>query len=211
MLLNAADYLSRHPVQSTSVTSKHSQQAEEFVRYLTDNGVPKAMTLNEIVDRTQKDPDLQAFITAVKANRWEKSYENSVLNTFTKLRYELALVPVNDSEILLHDNRIVIPKDLHMRVIDLAHEGHQRRVRTQQPLREKVYFPGIDKLVEKTCKSCIPCPTSTPKSTFKPLQMSELPSNVWEKLSNDFCGPFPRGYYLMVIIDEYSRYPVVES
>jgi transposase InsO family protein len=41
--------------------------------------------------------------------------------------------------------------------------------------------------------------------------MSELPSNVWEKLSNDFCGPFPSGYYLMVIIDEYPRYPVVES
>ena len=89
------------------------------------------MTLNEIVDRTQKDPDLQACITAVKTNRWEKSYENSVLNTFPKLRYELALVPVNDSEILLHDNRIVIPQDLHMRVIDLAHEGHQRCVRTK--------------------------------------------------------------------------------
>ena len=169
------------------------------------------MTLNEIVDHTQKDPDLQAFITAVKTNRWEKSFENSVLNTFTKLRYELPLVPVNDSAILLHDNRIAIPKDLHMRVIDLAHEGHQRRVRTKQPLREKVYFPGIDKLVEKTCKSCIPCLTSTPKSTFEPLQMSELPSNVWEKISNDFCGPFPSGYYLMVIIDEYSRYSVVES
>jgi hypothetical protein len=112
--------------------------------------VPKAMTLIEIVDRTQKDPDLQAFITAVKTNRGKQSFENSVLNTFTKLRYELiALVPVNDSEILLHDNRIVISKDLHMRVIDLAHEGHQRRVRTNQPLREKVHFPGIDKLVEK--------------------------------------------------------------
>jgi hypothetical protein len=173
--------------------------------------VPKAMNLNEIVDRTQKDPDLHAFITAVKTNRWEKSYENSVLNTVTKLRYELALVPVNDSEILLHDNRIVIPKDLHMRVIDLTHEGHHRRVRTKQPLREKVYFPGIDKLVEKTCKSCIPCLTSTPKSTFEPLQMSKLPSNVWEKLSIDFCGRFPSGYYLMVIIDEYSRYPVVKT
>ena len=26
----------------------------------------------------------------------------------------------------------------------------------------------------------------------------------------DFCGPFPSGDYLMVIIDEYSRYPEVE-
>jgi hypothetical protein len=95
--MNAAYYLSRHPIQSTSVTSKHSQLAEECVRYLTDNDVPKAVTLNELVYRKQKDPDLQAFITAVKTNRWDKSYENSVLNTFSKLRYELTLVPVNES------------------------------------------------------------------------------------------------------------------
>ncbi|VDI15407.1 Hypothetical predicted protein [Mytilus galloprovincialis] len=89
-------------------------------------------------------------------------------------------------EIILHDNRIVIPKDLQMRVIDLAHEGHQGIVRTKQLLREKVYFPGIDKLVEQTCKSCIPCLASTPKNVFEPLQMSEIPNNVWENLSMDF-------------------------
>jgi capsid portal protein len=119
-------YLSRHPTQSTSATSKHSQLAEEFVRYLTDNAVPKAMTLNEIVNCTQKDSDLQTVITAFKTNKWDKSYENSVLDTFSRLCYELTPVPVNnDSEILLHDNRIVTPKDLQMRVIDLANEGHQ--------------------------------------------------------------------------------------
>jgi hypothetical protein len=95
--MNAAYYLSGHPIQPTSVTSKHSQLAEECVRYLTDNDVPKAVTLNEIVYRKQKDPDLQAFITAVKTNRWDKSYENSVLNAFSKLCYELTLVPVNES------------------------------------------------------------------------------------------------------------------
>ncbi|XP_062577717.1 uncharacterized protein K02A2.6-like [Saccostrea cucullata] len=26
----------------------------------------------------------------------------------------------------------------------------------------------------------------------------------------DFCGPFPSGSYLMVVVDDYSRYPVVE-
>jgi hypothetical protein len=112
------------------------------------------MTLNETVDSTQTDSDPQTVISAFKTNRWDKSYENSVLDTFSRLCYELTPVPVNnDSEILLHDNRIVTPKDLQMRVIDLANEGHQGIVRTKQLLREKVYFPGIDKLVEKTCKS----------------------------------------------------------
>ena len=105
--MNAADYLSRHPTQSTSVTSKHSQLAKECVRYLTDNDVPKAMTLNEIVNCIQNDSDLQTVITAFNTNKWGKSYENSVFNTFSKLRYELTL---NDSDILLHDNRIVIPR-----------------------------------------------------------------------------------------------------
>lgn len=132
------------------------------------------------------------------------------LDTLSRLRYELTVVPVNDGEILLHDNRIVIPKDLQMRVIELAHEGHSGIVRTKQLLREKVYFAGIDKLVEKVCKACIPCLASTPKTVYEPLKMSELPSQVWENLSVDFTGPFTGGYYLMVVIDEYSRFPVVE-
>ncbi|CAC5394863.1 unnamed protein product [Mytilus coruscus] len=208
--VNAADYLSRHPTPTTSIACKHSQLAEEYVRYLTDNAVPKAMTLDEIADSTQKDSDLQTVITALKSNRWDK-HESTTLDTFSRLRYELTVVPVNDSEIILHDNRIVIPKDLQMRVIDLAHEGHQGIIRTKQLLREKVYFPGIDKLVEQTCKSCIPCLASTPKNVFEQLQMSEIPNNVWENLSMDFCGPFPNGYYVMVVIDEYSRYPVTET
>ena len=40
--------------------------------------------------------------------------------------------------------------------------------------------------------------------------MSELPDGPWEKLSTDFHGPLPSGHYLLVIIDQYSRYPVVE-
>ena len=35
-------------------------------------------------------------------------------------------------------------------------------------------------------------------------------SGPWQNLSADFCGPLDTGEYLMVIIDEYSRYPVVE-
>ena len=43
-----------------------------------------------------------------------------------------------------------------------------------------------------------------------PLSMSELPSAPWTNLRMDFCGPLPTGDYLMVIIDENTRYPVVE-
>ena len=40
--------------------------------------------------------------------------------------------------------------------------------------------------------------------------MSDLPRGNWLNLSFDFCGPLSSGQYLLVMIDEYSRFPVVE-
>lgn len=47
----------------------------------------------------------------------------------------------------------------------------------------------------------------------EPLNMSELPKGPWEEVSADFCGPIPgtEDEYLLVIVDDYSRYPVVET
>ena len=42
----------------------------------------------------------------------------------------------------------------------------------------------------------------------EPLQMSKLPEEAWENVSIDFCEI--GNEYALVIIDEYSRYPVVE-
>jgi hypothetical protein len=46
---------------------------------------------------------------------------------------------------------------------------------------------------------------------FEPLQMSDMPSGPWENLSADFCGLVSTGEYPIVVIDEYSRFPVVET
>ena len=40
--------------------------------------------------------------------------------------------------------------------------------------------------------------------------MSELPEAPWHNICADFYGPFQTGEYLLVIVDEYTRYPVVE-
>jgi transposase InsO family protein len=40
--------------------------------------------------------------------------------------------------------------------------------------------------------------------------MSELPSGPWLNISADFCGPLENGDYLLVVMDGYSRYPIVK-
>ena len=37
-----------------------------------------------------------------------------------------------------------------------------------------------------------------------------MPSKLWQVIHGDFCGPFPSGDYLLVLMDEHSRFPEVE-
>ena len=85
-------------------------------------------------------------------------------------------------------------------------------MKTKRLLREKVWFPGIDKLTEDKINNCLPCQASAPESTAmpEPLNMTELPNGPWKEVAIDFAGPFPSGECLMVVIDEYSRFPEVE-
>ena len=66
-------------------------------------------------------------------------------------------------------------------------------------------------MVENTVKACFACQVANvePKH-MEPLKMSPMPETPWQNLSMDFCGPLSTGEYLLVIIDEHSRYPVVE-
>jgi hypothetical protein len=85
-------------------------------------------------------------------------------------------------------------------------------VKTQKLLRETLWFPGIDKMVEKAVANCLPCQAATHKQTnsIEPLQMSKLPDGPWKQVSTDFCGPFGQDTYLLVVVDDYSRFPEVE-
>lgn len=92
----------------------------------------------------------------------------------------------------------------------IAHEGYQGLVKTKKLLREKIWFPRIDEEVKKVIGNCIACQANGPDTSPEQLQMSLLPPEPWHTVHMDFCGPFPTGEYLLVVIDAYSRFPEVD-
>jgi hypothetical protein len=87
---------------------------------------------------------------------------------------ELTIVTTSEGSILLCNNRIVIPTTLQQRVVNIAHEGHMGIVKTKQLLREKVWFPAMNNLVESTLAQCLPCLASTPCNNTEPLRMTKI-------------------------------------
>ena len=46
--------------------------------------------------------------------------------------------------------------------------------------------------------------------TTQALEPSTLPPYLWHTINIDFLSPLPNSKYLLVAINQYSRYPVVE-
>ena len=81
-----SDYLSRHPV-TTAEKPSQSRIAEEYVLFIADQDVPKAMTMQEIVQKTPKDSDLQKVISNVRHKTWKKlTHQTTTLIPFRMSR-----------------------------------------------------------------------------------------------------------------------------
>ena len=89
--------------------------------------------------------------------------------------------------VLSKSDRLVIPATLQERIVDIAHEGHLSIVKTKAPLREKVWFPCMDKIVETKVKACLLCQVVTPVCIREPRQMSALPDSPVDEVSVDFA------------------------
>ena len=217
--MNPADYISRHPLQDQPLRERNI--AEEYVALLTTSAVPVAMTLAEIQDATLGDPTLQQLAELIRSQQWHsvlnndsssndaKSIDLQDLKAFHKIGHELTVTTNNGT--ILRGSRIVMPASLRHRALQLAHEGHQGLIKTKQLLREKIWFPCIDKQAETLVKHCLPCQSANLENKLEPLKMSPLPSDPWRHVAADFYGPLPSGQTLMVVIDEYSRFVEVET
>ena len=93
-------------------------------------------------------------------------------------------------------------KVLRDKVFRLAHEGHQGVVKTKYRLRSKVWWPGMDKDVEKLCKVCYCCQVTS--SYDPPDQMFRvLPPSALLVLKRCLFYLFPTNF-LLIIFSHYS-------
>jgi hypothetical protein len=86
---------------------------------------------------------------------------------------------------------MVIPESLQDRAINLAHEGHQGVAKTKRLLRERVWFPNIDKKIEKLLLKCTSCQLNNKGNKPEELKMTEFPKYPTQELAIDFFGPLP--------------------
>ena len=110
------------------------------------------------------------------------NWNNLSCKEFLPVKNELCSI----GHIVLRGTRIVIPGTLREKILKLGHEGHPGIVWMKQRLRSKLWWPGLDKDIEKHCKSCYGCQLLAKPMNPEPLHRTVLPSQPWQDLAIDF-------------------------
>ncbi|XP_041453694.1 uncharacterized protein K02A2.6-like [Lytechinus variegatus] len=198
---NPADPLSRLPV--VNAPNRERDIAEDYIDAILSYAVPRAMTRSEIANATSNDTELQRVMASIRSNSWSK---DDMMSTFYKVRHELSV----KRGVLLRDHRVVIPRSLRQRTMNIAHEAHKGIVRLKQALRTKVWWPHIDDDAENAVRHCPACQVESAPPRKETICPTEMPKQPWHTLHIDLCGPLPNGKSLLVVVDNASRWPEVE-
>ena len=173
---NAADYLSRQTHASlTESDIKTNEVRKQVVHSIVTDPAPHAISLADIQAATRKEQDLKKLIPLIQAGNHRASKSDPDLAKYALVLRKLSCI----EGVVTSAHQMVIPKSLQEQVINICHKGYLGIVTAKQLLRTKVWFPGIDKSVERKIASCILCQASTDSSQREPLKMSQTLQRPW--------------------------------
>lgn len=191
---NLADAISR---LATSKATEFDVATEACIYQVAITVVPDAVTLQEVEQGSAKDEVIQDVFRSLEEGAWTGDTRE-----FKPFYTELCRV----GNLLLRGDRLVIPESLRSRTLQIAHESHPGIEVMKRRLRLKVWWPRLDKDVEKYVKQCKCCTLVSGQNPPEPLQTTKMPDRPWADLAADFLGPLPSGHNLLVIVDYFSRF-----
>ena len=178
---NITDTLSRLPHTDEG---KNFDDTENYVNFITVKAVPKAMSAKEIEEVALNDKEMECLRQAIQTGRWE----GTECSEYLHVANELCVV----GGIIMRGTRIVIPKGPRTTVLTIGHEGHLGVVSMKPHLRTKVWWPKLEKDVERFFKTCEACQLVGRPDPPEPVASTELPQGPWCAVTIDYLGLFAR-------------------
>ena len=194
-----ADALSRAPVDAPGVEDElFVNEVEAFATQAVNMLPATDQRLQELRDKQKVDEECTQ-IREYCTQRWPSYMPHQpLLRQYWESRSHLAIV----DDILLYDERIVIPRAMRLDILDCIHHGHQGVTKCRARARTPVWWPGLSTMIEAMVAKCVTCAKDRPVST-EPLMSSSFPSRPWERLAMDLFDLNGKAH--LVVIDYYSR------
>lgn len=197
---NAADFLSRLPINDKENVREESIDID-YIKYFSES--PDFLVDFKMVQKAiLNDKFLKQIRSFVQSGYWPNKLKHTLeFQPYFKIRNEITV----ENDILLWNNRVIIPEVLRPRLLQQLHSSHLGIVKMKSLARNHFYWPGLNKDVENlanSCQNCLANKISSPKTTLNPWKWPDKP---FERIHIDYLGPFLNKYFL-VIVDAHSKW-----
>ena len=192
-----ADALSRLPLPKKP--EDHLEPAELVLLLSHLESSPVSST--QIAAATRKDPILSTVMQYVSQG-WPRAIPGQPhLSAYFEKKEELSLF----EGCLLWGSRVIIPQPCQEAVLAQLHEGHQGMVRTKSLARMYVWWPGINRDIDRLVRQCMSCQKTQAQPPEAPLHSWSWPTRPWARLHLDYAGPV-EGKMVLVIVDAHTKW-----
>ena len=181
-----ADALSRAPVNSiNSADLDLINEATKFAKQSIDI-IPASTNKLQEIREEQKADDITLQVREYCIKGWPKYMpENPLLKQYWTNRDHFTIV----DDLLLFDDRLVIPRSMRLNILNRIHEGHLGITKCCAFARSTVWWPYITSDIEDMIKRCHTCAIHQPEHK-EPLLPLPLPDRPWARLGMDLLELF---------------------
>lgn len=208
-----ADALSRAPVDQATKDDEIGEGPQFFtsrkaVVGLIAGSTDKTMDtmLESIKAAAASDPvmeDLRQVILEGFPN--EKRFLKASVGSFWDMRHRLA---IDDSDgMIVCGARVVIPRSVVPKVLDVLTQMHQGASKMRQRARLSVYWPGMDNDISNAAANCSSCTSRLPSQPAEPLKQHEPATRPFEQIYGDLGEE--DGRMFLALVDAFSGWPHV--
>ena len=219
-----ADALSRYPAQQqheiSGISDHLSSTCESAVSSAVDHAInsigqisdinadggtshPTLVTLDKLELNCLQDPDYMELHRLVSSGF--PDLRNAVPSC-AKLYWPLAQEGLLSTyrNIVLYQERLVIPKSLRPYIIQVLHSAHQGCTGMISRATTSVYWPGMRKEILSHQTNCQTCTEISPSQAREPLSLTQLPQRPFQVICSDIFQLNNRFY--LIVVDRFSGF-----
>lgn len=158
----------------------------------------QTITLATVASETSTDEELALIKTALQSDHWPLGLE-----AYQAFGDEISEDP---SGVILRNTRIILPKTLRQKALEIAHRGHSGASTMKATLRDRMWWPKLGSEVDLHCSGCLACVAMQKHNPPEPMTRTKLPQRPWDYLALDYFSAKPLKESVLVITDYYSRF-----
>ena len=160
---------------SESADDPLQEEVESFVEAIVQTSLPATPQRLGEYRKAQEQDAVCSQVLRYCTTEWpQKKFISPEIAPYFKFKNNLTVC----DNMLLFNNRIVVPKSLQRETLERIHAGHQGIERCRARVTVSVWWPGVMHSIAQRVQNCRECAEQA-KNKREPLTAMSLPEYPW--------------------------------